>query len=354
MPPLGKTVWIVTVIWLALLAGPSFLGAAAPDATKPLRVGVALSFLHQGRWDQDLAAMKDLTGPLGIELLVEVARANQMQQNSQVDKMLAQRLDILILGAQDAAGAASIIKKAHARGVKVIAYDRLVLNAGVDLYLTFDNEKIGELQAAHLLSQAPGGDYILLSGAPSDNNSRQLLDGAMKRLQPLIDTGRIRVVGEGPVLGWEAAEARDLVDRALNDTEKPAAILAPNDTTAAGAIEALAIRGLAGQVPVSGQDADPTAVRRILAGTQSMTVFKDSRLLARQAMEMAVKLGAGQAASELATDQTWDGSHQVPTLKLEPVPVDKSNLEEVLITSGVLRYDQVFGQPTFSRPRPGR
>lgn len=352
---MGKMVWTVTLVWLTLLAGPSFLGAAGSDSGKALRVGVALSFFHyEGRWDQDLATMREQAGPLGIELLVAVAQGNQMQQNSQVDKMLAQRLDILILVAQDAAGAASIIKNAHAKGAKVIAYDRLVLNAGADLYLTFDNEKTGELQAAHLLAQAPGGDYILLSGSPTDYNSRQLMDGAMKLLQPLIDSGRIRVAGEGPIIGWGADEARDLVDKALNDTDKPAAILAPNDTTAAGAIEALAIRGLAGRVPVSGQDADPAAVRRILAGTQSMTVFKDSRLLARQALETAVKLAAGQAASELAPDQTWDGSHQVPTLKLEPIPVDKSNLEEVLINSGFLRYDQVFGQPTFSRPRPGR
>jgi ABC-type xylose transport system, periplasmic component len=340
-----KMVWTVPLICLLALAGPFFL--AADELPKPVRVAVALSFVHPGRWDNDLAAMKEQAASLGLELMVEVAGSNQMQQNSQVDKMLSRRPDILILSAQDAAGAASIIKNAHLRGVKVIAYDRLVLNAGADLYITFDNEKIGELQANYLIAKAPEGDYILLSGAPTDNNSRQLMAGAMKVLKPLIDSRQIRVVGEGPVIGWEAAEARDLVDMALNNTAKPAAVLAPNDMTASGAIDALAIRGLAGRVPVSGQDADPAAVRRIMAETQSMTVFKDSSLLVRQALELAAKLAGDESASDLATEQTWDGSHFVPTLKLEPVLVDQSNLEQVLISSGVLRYDQVYGRPNF-------
>lgn len=345
-----KMVWTVPLVCLVVLAGPYFL--QADEVKKKPRVAVALSFINPSRMDHDLAAMKAQAGLLGMELMVEVARSNQMQQNNQVDKMLAQRPDVLILSAQDSAGAASIIKNAHVRGVKVIAYDRLVLNAGADLYVTFDNEKIGELQAAHLVALAPEGDYILLSGAPNDNNSRQLMAGAMKVLRPLIDSGKIRVVGGGPVIGWEAGEARDLVDRALNNTAQPAAILAPNDSTAAGAIEALAIRGLAGRVPVSGQDADPAAVRRIMAGTQSLTIYKDSRLLAGQALELALKLAGGQAGPDLAADRTWDGSRQVPTIKLEPVPVDRANLEQVLISSGVLRYDQVYGQPYIRRPGP--
>lgn len=342
---MGKMVWTAPLIWLMALTGPYFL--YADDDQKPVRVAVALSFTYPGRWDHDLAAMKDYAAALGLELMAEVARSNQMQQNSQVEKLLSRRPDILILAAQDAAGAASIIKTAHHRGIRVIAYDRLVLNAGADLYITFDNEKIGELQAAYLAAWAPEGDYILLSGAPNDNNSRQLMAGAMKVLKPLIDAGKIRVVGEGPVIGWEAGEARALVDKALNNTAKPAAVLAPNDMTAAGAIEALAIRGLAGRVPVSGQDADLAAVRRIMSGTQSMTVFKDSALLARRALELAAKLAQGEPAASLAADWTWDGSHSVPTLKLEPVAVDRSNLEQVLISSGLLRYDQVYGQPNF-------
>lgn len=296
---------IIAVLVFLLLAQPAgFLDAADSNSGQRLKVALALSFdTEEDRWARDLAAMRDYARDNHITLMVEVARHNQMQQNAQVTKLLSHRPDVLILCPQDSAGAAALVKKARERGVKVIAYDRLIMNAPVDAYVTFDNEKVGELQAAALVGAAPRGDYVVFSGSPGDSNSRQFLAGAMKVLQPLIDSGRIRLAADDPILDWRQGTALEVMRKILAGGVRPAAVLAPNDGTAGGVIEALEAWGLAGTVPVAGQDADLAAARRIVAGTQLMTVFKDTRQLGAQAMDLAVRLAEGRTLEEAGSSR---------------------------------------------------
>ena len=335
---------IFALLFLVLILPAGFLHAADGEPGRRVKVALALSFDRQeDRWTRDLEAMRAYAEAHGIELMVEVAQNNQMQQNAQVAKLLARKPAVLILTPHDAAGAAAVVRKARDLGIKVIAYDRLVMNAPVEIYVTFDNELVGELQATCLVRAAPQGDYVVLSGAPGDANSRQFLAGAMKVIQPLADSGRIRVAAEASVIDWQPDTALEIMRKILAGGLRPSAVLAPNDPTAGAVIEALAAYGLAGSVPVTGQDAELEAARRIVAGTQLMTVFKDTRLLGTKAMELAVMLAEGRSAEEAGAKPVRIGGLEVSTLMLAPRAVTRDNLEEVLVKSGYLTREEIFG-----------
>ena len=328
---------------LVTMPGGPLLALDDPPGQR-LKVALALSFDRQeDRWSRDLDAMRAYAEAHGIELMVEVARNNQMQQNSQITRLLARNPAVLILTPHDGAGAAAAVRKARDLGVKVISYDRLVMNAPVDIYVTFDNEMVGELQASCLVKAVPRGEYVILSGAPGDGNSRQFLAGAMKVIRPLADSGLIKVAAEDAIIDWQPATALEIMRKILAGGVRPDAVLAPNDPTAGAVIQALADYGLAGSVPVTGQDAELEAARRLVAGTQSMTVFKDTRLLGAKAMELAVKLAAGESLEEAGVRPAPIGKALVPAYMLTPVAVTRDNLKETLIESGYLTEKDVFG-----------
>lgn len=248
-----------------------------------IRIGLALPTLQEARWIRDKQSMEAKAAELGVELQIMVARGDQEQQNEQVDRLLNNDIDVLVLAPHDAEGAAAAVESAKRAGVPVISYDRLVLGACVDLYLSFDNERVGEMQGEWLAGHVPAGSYIIMSGAPTDSNSKMYLDGAMRRLQPLIDGGGITVLARQPVIDWQPANALKIVETTLAKAgNRVDAVLAPNDGTAGGVVAALEAAGLSGKAAVTGQDADAEAVRRIVAGSQSMTVFKDTRVLGRR------------------------------------------------------------------------
>ncbi len=340
----------ILLVIICLILFPTAAGELwSAEGRRPL-VAVSLPSDRE-RWARDLSAMRDYAQAKGVDLAVEVAKDNQMRQNFQVGKLLAQNPDVLILTSHDAAGAAFIVKKAQDQGVKVVCYDRLILNVPVELYISFDSEAVGEMQGRFLAGRAPQGPYILMSGAPNDYNSRLLLTGAMKVLEPLIKPGQITVAADGPVVDWVVAEAEAMVEAVLAKGVTPAAILAPNDLMAEGAIRVLEAHGLAGRVPVTGQDAEAAAARRILAGTQGMTAFKDTRLLGAKAMELAVKLAENQPLDGEINGRIFNGSLEVPSVFLTPVLVDRDNLGRVLVESGYLSPEEVYGRSRKGGPR---
>lgn len=307
---------------------------------RPL-IAVSFSFLEDGgRWSRDVSAMRDYASDHNLDILVEVARNNQMQQNIQVARLLTHQPDVLIICPQDAASAASAVKNVRDQGVKVILYDRLVLNAEADLYVSFDSELVGRMQGLALAEAAPSGNFILLSGSPTDHNSLLLFNGAMEVLGPLIETGRIKVVARQPIIDWTPSLASQAIEKVLAEGVSPAAVLAPNDQLAGGVIAALEKRGLAGRVAVTGQDADLAGAQRVAQGTQLMTVFKDTSLLAATAMESAAKMAHGDLPDYNA--YISNGLYSVPSIRLIPIAVNSDNLVEALIDNGYLLYDEVF------------
>jgi D-xylose transport system substrate-binding protein len=226
--------------------------------------------------------------------------------------------------------------------VQVISYDRLVLDSPHDYYyLSFDNVKVGELQGQWLTSHVNKGNFIILSGAPTDNNAKLFKQGAMKYLQPFIDKGDIKVVLEEACKDWAPTEATKHCEEGLAKEKNIQGVLAPNDGTAGGCVQALAAAGLAGKVPITGQDAEVAAAIRITKGEQGMTVFKDTRQLGKTAIEMAEQLARGRPY-ETNGRTISNNKRNVKAVLLTPTLVTKENLEEKLIKSGYLSRAAVY------------
>lgn len=313
---------------------------AAPTAEK-LKIGLSLPTQSAERWVKDKAKIEEICKAKGIDLAVQVANEDAGKQDAQCENLISQGIKILILAPHDATAAASIVEKAHKANVKVISYDRLVLDSDVDLYLSFDNEKVGEIQGKFITEKVAKGNYVVLAGDSKDNNATLFKQGAMKFIQPLVDKGDIKIVMDQPVKDWAPDNAMKMMENALTANKNNIqAVLAPNDGTSGGCIEAMTAQGLAGKIPITGQDGELAAAQRIIAGTQSMTVYKDTRALAAAAVDAAIKMAAGQDAG--VNNKVNNKKIDVPSLLLTPIAVDKSNIDKELIDSGYLKKEDVY------------
>lgn len=332
------TLALAFMLILSLFAGCS---KETSGGDEKIKVGLSLPTQREERWVRDKETMEQVAADMGIELIVKVADADMEEQITQVESLLAQGIDALILAPHDAAAAATLVDKAKQEGIPVISYDRLITNTDkLDVYLSFDNVRVGELQGQFITEKVPEGNYIILSGAPTDNNAKLFKQGAMKYIQPLIDEGKINVIAEQAVENWVPENALKIVEAALSaNNNEVDAILAPNDGTAGAAIQALAAQGLAGKVPITGQDAEKAAAKRILEGTQSMTIFKDTRELGKEAINIAIKLAKGEKVE--INGEVDNGKINVPSVLLEPKIVTQDNLQEVLVDSGYISEEDL-------------
>ncbi|MCD8140836.1 MAG: substrate-binding domain-containing protein [Planctomycetaceae bacterium] len=332
--------------WIAFLAVAVVLTSLCglARAGERLKIGLALPTQQEERWVRDMYAMQGEAEKHNVDLRVAIARNDQSQQNNQIDQLLSQGIKVLILAPHDGEGAAVAVNKAHEDGVKVIAYDRLIMGTDVDVYMSFDNVRVGELMGEWITKRVPKGDYIPMSGAPTDNNAKLFKQGHMVYIQPLIDKGDIKVILDQPVIDWQPANAQKIVENALTlANNKVDAILAPNDGTASGAISALAAQGLAGKVPVTGMDAELSAAQRVVQGTQSITVLKDTRKLGEEAIRLAIRMARGQSIDDAINGSVDNGVQQTPSVLLDAEVVDKDNIDRILIDSGYLTREQVYG-----------
>jgi D-xylose transport system substrate-binding protein len=327
---------------LTACAGVLLLGSTRANAAG-VKIGLSLPTQREERWVKDKKTMEEAAKKAGIDLRVQVTDNDASKQMAQCENLISQGIKVLILAPHDASSAAAIIDKAEKAGIKVISYDRLVTESPLDYYyLSFDNVKVGELQGEFITQKVPKGAYIVLAGSPTDNNAKLFREGAMKYIRPLAEKGSIRVVMDQFVKDWQPSEAQKLCEQGLTaNGNKIDAVLAPNDGTAGGCIQALAAQGLAGKVPITGQDAEQAGAIRIVQGTQSMTIFKDTRALGKKAIEMAVDLANGKPIDTQGRTVN-NGKKDVPSVLLTPVIVTKENLDDVLIKSGYLKKDQVY------------
>jgi D-xylose transport system substrate-binding protein len=349
----------LVTLFLALVMMAAVVGCApkteTPDTDAPageeqqqtetkdkVKVGISLPTQREERWVRDKEQMIAKAEELGVELVVKVADADTQEQIQQVEAILTEGVDVLILAPNDASASASLVDMAKEEGVPVIAYDRLITGTDqLDYYISFDNTEVGRVQGKFITEMVPEGKYIIMSGAPTDNNAKLFKEGAMEYLQPLIDSGKIEVIAEQAVDNWEPENALKIVEAALLASNNEVdAILSPNDGCAGGAIQALAAQGLDGVVPITGQDAELAAAQRIVAGTQTMTVFKDTRDLASKSIEMAMALANGES---IETNGGVDnGVKEVPSVLMAVKIVTKDNIKEVLVDSGYLKEADVF------------
>ncbi|WP_290601978.1 D-xylose ABC transporter substrate-binding protein [Janthinobacterium sp.] len=320
---------ISAAIMTAMLALTS--SAALADAKNP-KIGFSIDDLRVERWTRDRDFFIAAAEKQGAKVFVQSADASEQRQISQIENLISRGVDVLVIVPFNATVLNNTIKEAKKAGIKVLSYDRLILGADIDAYISFDNEKVGEMQAEGVVKLQPKGNYYLLGGAPTDNNAKMLREGQMKVLKPYIDKGDIKVVGQQWVKDWSATEALSIVENALTaNNNKIDAIVASNDGTAGGAIQALAAQKLAGKVPVSGQDADLAAVKRVIAGTQAMTVYKPLKTIAAEAARLAVQLARNEKP---AYNSSYDnGLKKVSTVLLKPTPLTKANVN-ILVDDG--------------------
>ncbi len=320
---------------------PSASEGSATPQDRPIRIGFSMDTLKEERWQRDKRLVEQRAKEVGAVVDIQVANGDDAVQTKQAENMLTKGIDVLIVAPHNGEIAASIVEAAHARGVPVIAYDRLIRNADVDLYLSYQVERIGELQAEYALKYVPKGNYVLIGGAPTDFNALLLRKGQMRVLQPAVQRGDVKIISDQFAREWKAEEALRLTEDALTRTgNRIDAIVASNDGTAGGAISALEAAGLSGKVLVTGQDAQKDAVQRIVAGSQTMTIYKPIHPLAFGAVDAAMKLARKQPVE--TSDKINNGKIDVPAILLVPLAVDKKNLDATIIKDGYHKREEVY------------
>lgn len=322
-------------------------GDSLVDSTEPsepeedkIVIGFSMDTLVHERWLRDRDIFVAKAQELGAEVILQIAYSDSQEQEKQVQYLLDQGIDVLVLVPHDAVTAASMVKKAKDRGVKVISYDRLVKNANVDLYISFDNIKVGELMGQAALSQTPAGNYLLLNGSESDNNSSMFREGYMSMLEKGIEDETINLVGETWVKDWLYENALACIQEAVNSETKIDAIIAGNDTLASAAIHVLTEKRLAGSVTVVGHDADLDGCQRVVEGTQYATIYKPIDMEATKGAEFAVTMAKGGLVQTNSTIN--DGKYNVPFYKIEPILVTKDNMMETIIKDQFHRMEDVY------------
>ena len=327
-----KTLRRLTV--LSTLFAIAFTGqlARAQDGNK-LKIGFSFEAMKGERWQTDLDSFQVRAKQLGAEVISHDAGGDDDRQFEQVKDMIKAGIKVLVLLPRDTTTASRMVDAAKSANVKVISYDRLVQNSDVDLYVGFDREEIGRMQAEYLVTHAPRGNYVLIAGSPNDEGAKTLHDAQMKVLQPHIDRGDIKIVADGYIKEWLPSEAYLFMLKAIDSTQgNIAAVLASNDGLAGGAIQALREHSLAGRVLVSGQDADLLAVIDIAQGTQTMTVYKPVTKEAATAAEEAVHLAKDEKTD--ADGTISNGKIKVPAIMLKPVVVTKDNIKATVVKDG--------------------
>src|SRR3989442_15872280 len=253
----------------------STAGVVRTAHSGPIRVGFSMDTLKEERWQRDKRLVEQRAKEVGAVLDVQVANGDDAVQTKQADNMLTKGVDVLIVAPHNGEIAASIVEAAHRKGVPVISYDRLIRDSDVDLYLSHQVERIGEIQAEYALQHVPKGNYVLIGGSPTDYNAILLRKGQMNILKPAIDKGDIKIISDQFAREWKAEEALRITEDALTRTgNKIQAIVASNDGTAGGAISALEAAGLAGKVLVTGQDGQKNAVERNVKGRKKKKAEK--------------------------------------------------------------------------------
>jgi D-xylose transport system substrate-binding protein len=313
--------------------------ADRPKKTGRVKIGFSMDTLKEERWQRDKDLVEQRAKEVGADLSVVVANGLDDVQIKQADNLLTQGMDVLIVAPHNGVVASSIVESAKRQCVPVISYDRLIMKSDVDLYVSHQVVKIGEMQAQYALDHAPKGNYVLIGGSQTDNNALLLRQGQMKILQPAIDRGDIKIVTDQFAKEWLASEALRITEDAMTKTTNNIqAIVASNDGTAGGAIQALG--PLASKVIVTGQDASLDAVQRIADGRQTMTIYKPIKPLAFSAVDAAIKLAHGEKVD--AKDKINNEKIDVPSILQEPIVVDKSNIMSTIIKDGYHKMEDVY------------
>jgi D-xylose transport system substrate-binding protein len=310
----------------------------AATTTPKFRIGLSLDTYKELRWAKDRDYMVAHAKSLGGDVTTLAADSDDAKQITQIENLIAQRVDVLVIVAHDAQKVAPTIAEAHAAGIKVIAYDRLIADSDVDAYVTFDSTIIGKYEAKYVtdamtLTAGKPANIALVGGAETDNNSALVKQGEMGVLQPLVTANKVKIVYDQYTPDWSADVAYTNIKDFLDKGGKLDAVIAANDGTAGGVIKALKTHSLDGKIPVSGSDAELPAVQRVVAGTQTMTIYTPFQNLANEAVDLAYAFY--QHKTPTFNGKMNNGKIDVPSFLLDSTPVTKANVQDTIIKPGV-------------------
>jgi len=344
---------VVSLLWATprVFALPS----PAPTQTRSLTGKIALLLPESKTTRYETADRPDFESEMkelapNVQIIYSNANQDANQQLSQAEAALTNGAQVLVLDPVDSAGAAAIADKAHAQGVPVIAYDRLILKSkGVSAYISFDNVRVGELQAKSLVDRLHSlgvakPTIVMINGSPTDNNARLFKQGAHSVFDPLVKAGKLTIAKEYDTPDWSPDQAQNEMQQALTALGgKVDGVYCANDGTASGAIAAMKAAGLGPLPPVTGQDAELAAVQRILRGEQYVTVYKPIKPEAYDAARIAVALlDKAPVPRDLTKGRTLNnGAEEVPSVLLTPIPVTKNNVRETVVKDGFWSADQL-------------
>jgi D-xylose transport system substrate-binding protein len=338
---------VIVSLLLSVLIGLSIgrnRGGTETAQAAGVRIGLSLDTLKEERWQKDRDIFVRRATELGATVQVLAANGDDTVQISDVEKLITSGVDVLVIVPHDGKAMAKAVELAHEAGIPVIAYDRIIKDSDLDLYVSFDNVRVGELQAKFLVDHLPTpgrGRVVRIYGAKTDNNAALFKAGQDLVIDPLVKSGAITVLHEDWAEDWKPENAKRIVNAAITAKgSKFDAVLASNDGTAGGAVQALSEEGMAGKVLITGQDADLVALQRIAAGTQAMTIYKPLHMLAQGTAELAVKMGKGKPV--IAKQTVHNGAVDVPSVLFDVVTVTKENIDATVVKDGLYRHEDIF------------
>jgi len=336
----------ITAIILSFLFILASCTAPAGDNTSDasqgedtIEIGMSFDSFVIERWQRDRDVFVSTAKELGATVNVQNANGDIEKQKEQIEYFINKGVDVIVIVCIDSESLREQVEKAKNAGIRIIAYDRLITDSNVDLYITVDNYMVGQLMAeAFLRSGVQGGKVLMLGGSPTDNNV------------PLVEAGfrdvcakyRMEIVDSIHCDGWRAEIAGDYIYSHPETVAEVDAIMCGNDNLAGQVIQALSVQRLAGEIPVVGQDADLEACQRIVEGTQTMTVYKPFERLAKRAAECAIALAKGEELTGDDITTINDGSFDIPYIGLEPIAVTSDNMDEVIVNSGFHLKEDVY------------
>lgn len=304
-----------------------------------IQIGMSFDSFVIERWQRDRDVFVSVAKELGAEVNVQNANGLAQEQKKQIDYFIQKGMDVIVIIAIDPDSLQDSVKKAKDAGIKVVSYDRLIDNADVDLYISFDNEMVGDMMARALVKEGiAGGNVVMIGGSPTDNNV-PMVEGAFKKVMAEND---VTILDSVHADNWRAETAAAYIYENTAKVAQTDAIMCGNDDLATQAVRALAERRQAGNILVVGQDADLAACQRIVEGTQVMTVYKPVERLATRAAEEAVALARGEEITGDDVTVIESGEYRIPYIGLEPISVNRDNIDEVIIGSGFHLKEDVY------------
>lgn len=316
---------------------------ATTTAGEDLVIGVSWNNFNEPRWANfDEPAIQEALAAVGASYISTDAGSSADQQLADVENLITQGADALIILAQDGTAILPAVQSALDQGIPVVAYDRLIENAGA-LYVTFDNVEVGRAEARVIFDLVPTGTYAIIKGNQADANADFLRAGFEDVIGEAVAAGDITICCETYTDNWDTALAQTEMEQFLTQEDNAIdAVLSENDGMATGVVAALEAVGLAGSVPVSGQDADFPALNRVALGTQAVSVWKDARELGKAAGEAAIALAQGSALGDVPSTIIFDspGGNAMTSILLTPIPITSDNLN-LVVDAGWISVDEL-------------